>query len=281
MKKLKVLPLILCLCLVFVGCDTTPRRQPLEGYNNTVTMLNVGQASSTLIESDGQFCLIDAGKSGGQMDISTYLYERGVERIDLLVLTHFHYDHTSQALDVIRNFDIGTVLIPTLTAENTPDSYFYESLLADAENGYYTLDYAHKGAQYTIGSGVITVVDDTYNSDNVNNTSTVTLFTLDDFVYVNMGDTETDRDGYLLESLPKDIDFLTAGHHGSKDATSELLLDKLNPRLVGISCGKGNEYNHPHKQMLQRLADRNIPYVITHEYGNIVYSADTHGLKSE
>ena len=278
MKKFSFLPLVLCLCILFTGCEATVPDKTVEGYNNTVTMLDVGQASATLIESDGEFCLIDAGKAGGSADIVAYLYDRGVEKIDLFVLTHFHHDHTSQAMDVIRNFEIGTVLIPTLTAENIPDTYFYKSLEEDCKNGYYQLEYAHKGWQFNVGQGVLTVVDDTYNSENINNTSTVTIFTLDDFTYVNMGDTETDREKYIANLLPEDIDFLTAGHHGSKDATSELLLDKLNPDFVGISCSKTNDYGHPHKRFLQRLTYINIPYSVTCEYGNIVYSVDTHSI---
>ena len=281
MKKLRFLSFILCFCLLFVGCDIQPTIQGPSDYNNTVTMVNVGQAACTLIESEGQFCLIDAGKYGGENDIVSYLDRRNVKKIDLFVLSHFHHDHTSHAMDVIRNFDIGAVLIPTLSAENTPDTYFYKSLLADAADGYYDLVYVQKGQQFTIGNGVLSVVDDTYNSENINNTSTVTVFTLGDFTYVNMADTEADRDKYILDLLPENVDFLTAGHHGSKDATSEQLLDRLKPALVGISCGENNEYGHPHKAMLKRLTDRNIQYAITFEKGNIVYYADTETVQFE
>lgn len=276
MKNFRFLSILLCICLVFVGCEALPTA---KDYNNTITMLNVGQASATLIESDGQFCLIDAAKYGGETDIISYLTERKVKKIDLLVLTHFHYDHTSHAMDVIRNFDIGTVLLPSLSQENIPDSYLYKSLQEDAKNGYFTLEYAAKGMQFPIGSGTLTVVDDTYNSENINNTSIATTFTLGDFTYVNMADTEQDREQYLVDLLPENISFLTAGHHGSQDATSEQLLDRLKPQFVGISCGKDNDYGHPHTKMLKRLADRNIPYEITAEKGNIVYCIDTDSVE--
>ncbi len=271
MKRLKFLPFILRLCLLFIGCDTPVA----TGCDNTVTMVDVGQGACTLIESEGRFCLIDAGEYGSETEIVEYLSQRGVKKVDVFVLTHFHTDHTSQAMDVIRNFDIGTVVIPSLSQENIPDSYLYKSLLEDANNGYYKLEYAYKGQQFAVGQGVLTVVDDTYNSENINNTSTVTMFTLDDFVYVNMADTETDREWYLLDLLPENISFLTAGHHGSGDATSGQLLDRLKPQLVGISCGRDNDYGHPHSRMLKRLTDRNIPYEITAEKGNIVYHIDT------
>ena len=278
MKKFRILSFLLCLLTLFGACSALPAS---VDYDNTVTMLNVGQASCTLIESGGRFCLIDAAKYGGDTDIVSYLSERDVKKIDLLVLTHFHYDHTSHAMDVIRNFDIGTVLIPSLSQENIPDSYLYKSLLEDAANGYYTLAYATEGMQFAIGDGVLTVAADTYNSENINNTSTVAVFTHDDFTYVNMADTEQDREEYIAHLLPADIDFLTAGHHGSDDATSQLLLDRLNPSAVGISCSETNEYGHPHKSMLARLENMDIPYYITYETGNIVFDIDTLSVVSE
>jgi len=280
-RKLIFLPLLFSLCIVFTGCEAVSPPQPATGYNNTVTMLDVGQAACTLIESEGQFCLIDAGKAGGGTDIVAYLNHRGVKKLDLLVLTHFHYDHTSEALDIIRNFDIGTVLIPSLSAENIPDSYFYKSLEEDDANGYYNLEYAVKDMEFRVGRGTLKVASDTFNSENINNTSVVTVYTLDDFVYVNTADTESDREMQILDCLPENVDFLTAGHHGSQDSTSQALLDRLKPAFVGISCGKDNDYGHPHKRVLERLENMDIPYSVTYETGNIVYSMDTKTVTAE
>ena len=281
MRKINLLSLFLCLCMMFSGCQGLLPRQPAVDYNNTVTMLDVGQAASTLIESDGQFCLIDAGKYGGATDIVSYLSHRKVKKIDLLVLTHFHYDHTSQALDVIRNFDIGTVLIPKLTEQNIPDTYFYKSIIEDSKNGYYSLAYAQNGLEFTLGQGVLKVLGDTPDTDNINNTSVATSFTVNNAVYVNTADCESDREQELLEYLPENISFFTAGHHGSSDATSQRLLDKLYPSVVGFSCKEDNEYGHPHSQMLKRLTDMGIPYYITYETGNIVYFLDTQTMITE
>ena len=276
-KKIKIFSLLLALCMLFTACSEINNllRQDTTDYNNTVTMLDVGQASCTLIESDGRFCMIDAGKAGGSTDIVSYLHDRKVKKLDLLVLTHFHYDHTSEALDIIRNFDIGTILIPSLSDEYKPDNYFYQSLIEDAANGYFNLEYASQGLQFTIGSGVLTVLADTCNSENINNTSTAVSYTGDDFVYVNTGDAEADREADLISLLPQNIDFLTAAHHGSRDSNSEEFLKTLSPSFVGISCGKENDYGHPHKAVLDRLADMDIPYAITYETGNIVYSMAT------
>jgi len=52
-----------------------------------------------------------------------------------------------------------------------------------------------------------------------------------------------------------DLEVLVAGHHGSKYATSQELLDAATPELVLISVGKDNLYGHPASETLERLID--------------------------
>jgi len=281
MIKRKIFSFAFLLGIICAGYFYLYGNSDYADYNNTVTMLDVGQASCTLIESDGQFCLIDVGKVGGSTDIVSYLHHRNVKKIDVFVITHFHYDHTSEALDIIRNFDIGTLIIPRLLPEYQPDTYFYKSLREDAANGYYSLEYAAAGNEYQLGSGVLKILTDTFNSENINNTSTVCSYTLDDFVYVNTGDTEADRETAIIGFMPENISFLTAGHHGSQDSNSQRFIEKLNPQTVGISCGADNDYGHPHKQVLNRFDSMGISYYITYQTGNVVYYAATKQIVKE
>ncbi len=263
---------LILVCLTFRGCtDTTPENI----YNNTVTTLSVGQAACTLVESDGAFRLIDRGRQGGDTDITAYLNSRNVKKIDLLVLSHFHYDHTSEALDIIRNFEIGTILIPTLSAENIPDTYFYKSLQEDSRNGYYSLMYAVKDMEIPVGNGKIKVLADTINTMGENNTSIVLSYTQDDFTWVYTGDIESDCDDIIINCLPENISLYTASHHGSRDSNSMEVMQKINPEYMVISCGKDNDYGHPHKKFIERAQALDIPYGITYEKGNIVYNMQT------
>ncbi len=274
MKKSKILSLFLAFSIIIAGCGFIKRQRAVE-LSHAVTAVNVGQAACTLIESNGKFAVIDAGRIGGQTDIGAYLRSRGVEKIDLLILTHFHYDHTNEAMDIIRNFEIGTVVIPSLAAEDIPDSYFYKSLTEDSKNGYYRLEYAVKDDSFTLGNGEIRILRDTINHKGINNTSVVLSYTRGDFVYVNMGDVESDCDDIIMDGMPKDITLFTASHHGSKDANSRRLLERLNPKAVMISRGEGNDYKHPHTAFLNILESMDIPYYSTFEKGDITYNIDS------
>ena len=62
--------------------------------------------------------------------------------------------------------------------------------------------------------------------------------------------------------------FLKVGHHGSKGSSSDVFLDQLHPQLALISVGKKNRYQHPHKELLDRLEERSISYLRTDEGSN-------------
>lgn len=276
-KKIKIFSLLLALCMLFTACSEINNllQQDTTDYNNTVTMLDVGQASCTLIESDGRFCMIDAGKAGGSTDIVSYLHDRKVKKLDLLVLTHFHYDHTSEALDIIRNFEIGTVIIPALTGDMVPDSYFYRSLWEDSANGYYTLETAGKDKTFALGSGEIKILADTINTLTENDTSIALSYTNGDFVYVNTADLEKEAEAMMLELMPQNITLFAAGHHGSSTSNGYDFIQRLNPSFITISCGKDNDYGHPHSVTVDTFTSLGIPYQLTWEKGNIVYTMTT------
>lgn len=272
--KSRFLLLILSVIFIFTGCGNNVLTEKIN-YNNTVTVLDVGQAACTLIESEGQFALIDAGDAGGSTNIVPYLHSRGVEKIDVLLLTHFHYDHTSEALDIIRNFEIGTVIIPALTGDMVPDSYFYRSLWEDSANGYYTLETAGKDKTFALGSGEIKILADTINTLTENDTSIALSYTNGDFVYVNTADIEREAEAMVLEFMPQNITLFAAGHHGSSTSNGYNFIQRLNPSFITISCGKDNDYGHPHSETVEIFTSLGIPYQTTREKGNIVYTMTT------
>ena len=67
---------------------------------------------------------------------------------------------------------------------------------------------------------------------------------------------------------------LLAGHHGSRNATSEGFLSLVHPDLVLISCGRNNRYGHPAAAMLKRLEDRGLPCFRTDQSGAFCLTAD-------
>ncbi len=106
-----------------------------------------------------------------------------------------------------------------------------------------------------------------------------------------MGDLEND-DAHNAESwlckqhdageLNLNADVLFCGHHGSHNATSEALLDRVDPETVVISSGLDNKHNppdnqynaHPRDETLERLHERDIDVYWTAGHGTVSLTDD-------
>lgn len=66
------------------------------------------------------------------------------------------------------------------------------------------------------------------------------------------GDLPVEEETGILEQI-SECDFLKAGHHGSDGSSSCELLDRVQPEISLISCGKNNRYGHPGRETLERL----------------------------
>jgi beta-lactamase superfamily II metal-dependent hydrolase len=81
-----------------------------------VSILNVGQGSCTVVvTSSGTVTVVDGGDESsvpGRTDVNQWMLDRGVERIDFLVLSHLHRDHAQGLLHLARRFPVGVAFLP-------------------------------------------------------------------------------------------------------------------------------------------------------------------------
>lgn len=93
-----------------------------------VTFLDVGQGDAIVAElPQGGVMVVDAGLASstgadlGERVVVPFLRRRGYRRIDLVVASHPHPDHTGGLAAVLRSFPVGELwAAPAATAETTP-----------------------------------------------------------------------------------------------------------------------------------------------------------------
>ena len=108
--------------------------------------------------------------------------------------------------------------------------------------------------------------------DNLNNYSAVLKLTYKNVSYLFMGDSEEEVEENILDDVKADV--IKIAHHGSNSSSSLEFLKKVSPTYAVISVGEDNSYNHPHKEVLDRLEEIGSIVYRTDLDGNIIISTD-------
>lgn len=232
--------------------------------------IDVGQGDSELIQVDGKNILIDAGTS--DLKSLNYLKTLGITTLDYVIVTHPHEDHLGSMDDIINAFDIGTFYSPKVTTTTKA----YENMINALKSKNLKLTVPKVGDQLTIGNATLTFLAP--NSDkyeDLNNYSIVCKLKYGNNSFLFDGDAETLSESEILaKQLDIQADVIKLGHHGSESSTSQTFLDKVNPKYAIISCGKNNDYGHPHQVTLDKLNAKEIKTFRTDLNGTIITTSN-------
>jgi len=239
-----------------------------------VHFLDVGQADCILIQAPtGENMLIDAGNNEDANTIVSYLNAQDVKKIDVLVGTHPHEDHIGSLDTVINTYDIGKIYMP----KTTTTTKTFEDVLTSIENKGLKITTAAGGKiiDFSSNTKVEILAPNSSEYDDLNNYSAVIKLTYGNTAFLFTGDAENISENEILAgNYDLKADILKVGHHGSDSSTTKSFLTAVMPEFAVICVGKGNEYGHPHKEILNRLFEAGIKVYRTDESGNIIFSTD-------
>ena len=249
-----------------------------------VYALDVGQGQSILLTSGGRAALTDCGSGNswyhaGQVAVYR-LRSLGYSALDYLILTHYDSDHVNGAVTVLERMDVGILLAP----EAGEDTELRRSLLDTAASRGTEVRTLTEETLLPLGQAQLRVYPPAGEERDDNNSGLAVLAALEETDLLITGDMDTGAERTFLAAyrgLP-DLEYLVAGHHGSRTSTSEELLDALTPETVLISVGS-NSYGHPTEETLRRLAERDCAVYRTDLHGTIHLSiqGDSHEEQSE
>ena len=227
-----------------------------------VYFFDVGQADSMLIQNNGENMLIDAGNNeDGEMLVNN-LKVLGIEKIDYLVGTHPHEDHIGGMDDIINNFSIGKIFMPSVTT-NTKT---FEDVIDAAKNKGLQIETPKIGDEFTVGSANCNVAYVGDNKENLNLSSIIIKLNYNNLGYLFTGDAEAEIENKI--NVGK-INILKVGHHGSDTSSSEKFVKETAPEVAIISIGKDNSYGHPSVEIIKRYEEVGSKIYRTDEVGNI------------
>lgn len=286
MKKNKIISLIIVI-LIFIlnwyanSDSDTDLIVPDDGSSLTVRYIDVGQGDCQLITfPNGKNMLIDAGTTDAEKTLPLYLQSLGIGKIDYVIGTHPHEDHIGGLDAVINSFDIGEVYMPKATTTTKT----YKDVLLAVKN---------KGLSINSALGGKTIIDsnslkaeilapNSEKYDSLNNYSIVLKIQYGDTSFMFTGDAEKLSEKEILNKFGTNklkSDVLKMGHHGSSTSSSNEFFNAVAPNFAVISCGKDNEYGHPHKEIQNLLEKNNVTTYRTDINGTITAISDGKNIK--
>ncbi|GEO47682.1 DNA internalization-related competence protein ComEC/Rec2 [Companilactobacillus paralimentarius] len=267
--------------IIFVGCVVF-NKFPLSG---SVNIIDVGQGDSILVTTPlirKTFLIDTAGKlkfmtkpwakrnGGNQVEHSTipFLKSQGISKIDKLFLSHKDVDHIGNLEILLNKFPVKQVNFGIGLDQNLR---IQKVIRAHPE-----IEFRSRRQGDVIKTGFINwqVLWPKVKGKGENSDSLTLLAQIKNKKWLFTGDLDIPSEQKILKDYQFKVDYLKLGHHGSKTATGDELLEKTQPQLGLISSGVNNRYGHPNRETLQRLENHHVKYLNTADYGMISWYYD-------
>ncbi|MBQ8812993.1 MAG: MBL fold metallo-hydrolase [Lachnospiraceae bacterium] len=198
--------------------------------------------STLLISPDGKVMLIDAGHTPCGDEITAFLKELGITRIDYLVASHAHIDHIGGMPEIVANFEIGTHY-------RTPVEYTtqtYANYVSAIENAGIPVEYVHEGDSFMFGEHIkvdiynppeeIEYPDETVSSWNqfMNDHSMLMKMTYGESTFLTGGDLYVAAEQLLMQAYGDQLqaDVAKVNHHGYSTSTSRKWVKTTLPQIA-------------------------------------------------
>ena len=253
--------------------DSEAAGTPLPSGDLQVHYLDVGQADATLLVHDEVAVLIDAGH-WQRSEVTGYLATLGIDRLDLVVITHPHADHIGQFDQVMAAVEVDEVWWSgSVTTTQT-----FERAVAALEASTADYEEPRAGQSTTVGPLSFDIVNPPSNVDltDLHDASLGLRVTYGDVRFLFTGDAEAPAEQRMVATADQQLaaDILKLGHHGSNTSTTAPFLDAVGPQVAIYSAGVDNEYGHPHDEVIQRVQAAGIEIFGTPVHGTITVTTD-------
>ena len=270
---------------------------PVPGGDLELHFIDVGQGDAILVTlPGGRNMLVDAGGWPGEMDtkegagdrvVVPYLRHLGINRLDVLLITHPHEDHAGGVRGVAERIPASMVVVSPagLATEGPQVAPAYSMLLEWLGEGGRPVVAVSAGDRIKLDPDVqiqvlappVPLLNNTRS--NLNNASLVLRLDYGDTSVLLTGDIEAEVQAWLLATgAPLEVDLLKVPHHGSR-FSEQKFSTTASPQIAVICVGTRNNFGHPDRQLMDFLEAQGAMVYRTDLNGAVIVSSNGKTIK--
>lgn len=232
----------------------------------SVEALDVGQGDAFLLRAGTSAFLVDGGgpfsgeEDFGRVRLLPKLLDRGVLRLDGILLSHPHPDHAAGLMAVLREMPTDVFL----HGDGDDDGGWFARLDEAARSAGRRVRIVATGERLFWADGRFDVLRSggrRFKKDPINNESVVLLYSRGNRRVLLTGDAGIPAEQEILAAIgtaPR-VDVLKVGHHGSRTSSGADFVSAFAPRAALLSCGRRNRFHHPSPETLATFARLGVP----------------------
>mgnify|MGYP005804674853 CR=1 FL=1 len=276
-KKIVIISIVISLCIIFIPRDLK------------INFVDVGQGDSTfIITPKNETILIDGGGSNtgsfdvGENTLLPYILDKGYNKIDLMIISHFDSDHVGGLLTILEEIKVEKVLI----AKQEEQSENYKRFLNIVKEKNIAVIVGKRGDKINIEKDLYLDIlfpeSEQIEENVINNNSLVFNIHYNNFSMLFTGDIEEIAEKRIIEITNKSrlkADIIKIPHHGSKTSSTRELLEIVLPKIALIGVGKDNLFGHPSSETIDKLNELKIKTYRTDINGEIIINVNKSGIR--
>lgn len=232
--------------------------KPVDG-EAWITILEVGQGLSAVVQTARHVLLYDTGPSfgeafnAGRQIIYPYLEYRGIDHIDTLVVSHGDNDHIGGAAVLLQMLPVQQVLT------SVPSRFKYFKQVTECHCGQ---TWHWDGITFAM----LAPKRDSYFGGN--NKSCVLQIRAEHKRLLLPGDIEWPAEYALTQTgLSLQSNILVAPHHGSRTSSSLRFIKAVKPKIVVMATGYQNRFHLPNAEIVERYQQLGVKVVVIDKTG--------------